>query len=380
MGTTTIERYRVTKTHHCGPLERELRQDSTIDITPDYVAVDGQRMNGHRAAVAAELVRVMAQRGKFIEKVGEVEAATPDDAEQEAAVKTQTLAIWPILGCLKAADEFIGGIDRWTQVNEDQTEFFEQFADHINDVDLLGDYLRRKANSDYKVINKWLRDNGFDIELTQNPGPGGFAVASILDVLVEWLKKGSRRKVDTLKGSFDAVKLKEGVSIRQHPDVSKHPVVRIATQSGVRVCMAIVDDIPEGRYGLLSRIRSLSVVEAMDYRFEGVIFPMVKYDRHEDISYFCGLKCDKEGTPGWFVSEAVQQTRFRMNEVGARAESAVAMGFRCCAAAPSKKPYVIDRPFVLWMEHDELPMPLFAGLFAEDVWEDPKNLDDVKVD
>jgi serine protease inhibitor len=64
-----------------------------------------------------------------------------------------------------------------------------------------------------------------------------------------------------------------------------------------------------------------------------------------------------------------------MNEEGARAESAAAMGFKYAAAAIGPPPYVIDRPFILWMEKEGVTMPLFVGVFAEDSWKDPRSLE-----
>ena len=113
------------------------------------------------------------------------------------------------------------------------------------------------------------------------------------------------------------------------------------------------------------------MAETPDYRYEGVIFPMVHYDQHEDISFLKGMRI--EGT-GHYVAEAVQQTRFRMNEFGARAESAVAMTKRLCASSEERKPYVLDRPFILWIERGGIGIPIFMAVFAEDVWKDPKTL------
>jgi hypothetical protein len=342
---------------------------------PVSLFLDGVQLSIQDSDNLRRLVGKLSGNAAFFAKIGSREVDA-DAAGTPAAPKTATVAVWPILGCLKAAEEFVGKTSEWGPVNDDQREFLDLFGEHIDGVDLLSSWLERRAGRDVAAINAWLRERGFDISLSEIDDADGFAVASILDVLVEWLKEGTRTKLDSGGVLYDGVKLKDGVRVCQHPGISRNPVVRISTRSGVTVCMSVAESEPEGRWGLLSLIRGLQKVEASDYRYEGVVFPMVSYDRHEDISCFKGLGLVVPGRE-WFVSEAVQQTRFRMNEKGARAESAAAMTLkRCCVVGP--EPYVIDRPFVLWMEADGLPLPLFAGVFAEDVWKDPKGLEDVR--
>jgi hypothetical protein len=75
----------------------------------------------------------------------------------------------------------------------------------------------------------------------------------------------------------------------------------------------------------------------------------------------------------FYIGQALQQTKFRMNEKGAKVESAVAMSLnRGMAVEP--EPYVIDRPFVLWIERPGMAIPFFAAVLCEDVWREPKEL------
>jgi hypothetical protein len=50
---------------------------------------------------------------------------------------------------------------------------------------------------------------------------------------------------------------------------------------------------------------------------------------------------------------------------------AVAMSFRKCVAFKTEQPYVIDRPFVLWIERKGMTIPFFAAVLSEDVWREP---------
>ena len=376
MSKATLERYGVNKNFHLSALGRTLNEGDLIEIQQANSILrinGGPAGNGLPMAAAEEAIRVViAVAGKdtsILERLPEIDTTN--------APHTQTITAFPVLGCLMAAEEWLGKELRWNTTNDDQEEFMELFYDAgMASIPALGDELKRMADKDIGPINDWLAEKGFDIRLSVNPGPGGFAVASILDVLVEWMQKGSRRKVTNEKGTFDGVALEQnqGVVVLQNAHIHNHPVVRIATKSGDKVYMTPVDGLPTGRFALESKIRTITAtLEHPDYRYEGVVFPMVNYDSKIDISFLQGLNTDTVA-PGFYCVQAVQQTKFRMNEEGARVESAAAMSFRCRYGGSSKPPFVIDQPFLLWIMREGISMPLFGGIFAEDVWRDPETL------
>ena len=76
------------------------------------------------------------------------------------------------------------------------------------------------------------------------------------------------------------------------------------------------------------------------------------------------------------ITQALQQTKLRMNDTGGRCESAAAVAacLESCSIGP-ENPYIIDKPFLLWLERPSLSQPLFALHLCEDVWKLPENLD-----
>jgi hypothetical protein len=373
MTEAQLERYGVDRQFHLSVMGRTLNSGDLIELNRQQAVLRinrGQAGNGLPIAAVEESIRVITE----LAKKGDGEFMTRlADKDESVSPHTQTITAFPVVGCLKAAEEWLGKELNWNTINDEQEEFFELFYESgMAAIPALGDELKRKADSSIDPINKFLKENGFDIQLTIPPGQGGFSVASILNVLVEWLKKGSRRKITNEKGTFDGVHLKQndGVAILQNANVHPHPVARIATKSGDKVYMTPVDGLPEGRFALESKIRSILVgLEHPDYRYEGVVFPMVNYNREIDISFMQGLN-----TGSYHMVQAMQQTKFRMNETGAHVESAAVMTMSRCLS-PKSSPFVIDRPFLLWITRDGINMPLFGGLFAEDVWSDPKTLD-----
>jgi hypothetical protein len=363
-----VTNYVVESPVHLGPIARTLAKGTVVAVGDGFIRVDGREYGDDAGRQAARTIVKMAEmKTAYFRKEMELDTTEVD-------IKSATSAVWPILGCMRAAEDFLSRLIDWQAMSSTQEEFLFAYAAHVAGVEDLGSLIKRIANSDRKVINQWLKDNGFDIQLTQEVGKDGFAVASILDVLCEWMAEGVRTTIEKPGASYPAVKLKkdDGVSLVQHPDLHGHPIIRIRTKSGDRVCMTVAADIPEGLLGLHSKVRSLQLASTPDYRYEGVIFPMVHYDRHEDISFLVGMRI-KESK--YYINEAVQQTRFRMNEKGARAESAAAMGVRCFSMGAERKPYVLDRPFILWIEREGVAIPLFMAVFAEDVWKDPKTLE-----
>ena len=64
-----------------------------------------------------------------------------------------------------------------------------------------------------------------------------------------------------------------------------------------------------------------------------------------------------------------------MNEIGFRVKSAVALGMLAGAALKRTEPYVINRPFLMWITRSGLSKPLFIAYLNKDVWKDPEGLD-----
>ncbi len=107
-----------------------------------------------------------------------------------------------------------------------------------------------------------------------------------------------------------------------------------------------------------------------------VVFPMIEYNEVVDISWIRGMAARvPDGLP-WYISQALQQTKFRMNEIGVKVESAVAMGMRLgyCPGPPPKPDLIIDKPFLLWISRPGMSHPLFIGYFVEKDWKRPEKL------
>ena len=127
-------------------------------------------------------------------------------------------------------------------------------------------------------------------------------------------------------------------------------------------------------FDLSARVDAIrhSLGEAPD-DYDTVTFPMVDLACREDLSWLLGLELGDSSGQQWTVSQALQQTRFQMNEVGARVRSASAMAVM--GAAMDKRDLVIDRPFYLWIERPGVTQPVLDAYLAEGDWRDPGRLE-----
>jgi hypothetical protein len=113
--------------------------------------------------------------------------------------KTTCAVTYPIVSALLRADEFLAPkFQGFSPVNETQEAFLNQFYRPSKD-DLSrfsDDEIESIASTKSDEINKWLQKRGFSIKLKPFEDDG-FGVASMLSILGEWAKKGTRYSVKT---------------------------------------------------------------------------------------------------------------------------------------------------------------------------------------
>ncbi|MDO8621757.1 MAG: serpin family protein [bacterium] len=297
-----------------------------------------------------------------------------------------TQVLLPIVGAIEAANQLLGGNRRWDPRGPDRQRHFLKnvyepmrlIVGEIPDIESI-------AARSTEEINAFLRRKGFSIALDPFTDPRDFGVASVLDVLVEWLERGDIRSIRTGGREYPAVRIP--VKDRYAPARSQrvlffanrafpNPVACLQTRSpaGDVVYLTVLDasrvpDLLASPGPLLDLTISMATPD-----YGGVVFPMVSLDHEVDISWLRGLETTGvDGLPA-IIGQALQQTKFRMNEVGARAESAVALRVTRGMAPRPKPDLIIDQPFCCWIERPGFPFPLFFGHITEDDWRNPGTL------
>lgn len=290
---------------------------------------------------------------------------------------SSTMVTYPIVAVLVKVEDMklMGPGLTWQAINETQERFLQEFfllcrseAGAIPEIESL-------ASWSFEKINAFLLKRGFIIRL-QPFGANSFGVASVLDLLVEWLLEG---KVVTILGAdkidYPGVRIPEGGASFYTSDGHPHPIAQLETKNGDFVFMTMFDSPPDG-FDLILKAEKLSRRRRLIHDYAGLVFPMVDLDRKEDIGWLAGLQTvTKVGMPA-AVSQALQQTILKMNEVGARAKSAVAISVTLGlpSMARIKPDMVIDRPFLVWFMRGDFMKPLFVGHITQEDWNNPGDI------
>ena len=237
------------------------------------------------------------------------------------------------------------------------------------------------ASFSHEELNAWLKDNGFDIQLEPFKRPTDFGAGSIQDVKVSWVVAGQENQVKNGKKEYPAVKLstKYGQNEVRFGRSKSYPntIAEIVTANGDVVSMTVADDESLEHTDLLVKVSGLTVNTREN--FENIVFPMIDLDDKPDIGWLKGLSfqgvSDVDGGAGTFeISQALQQTMFKMNLEGARVKSAVVVGVtRACVSMPPPE-FRIDKPFYFWITRPGMTLPYFAAYLDKDCWKDPGSL------
>lgn len=286
---------------------------------------------------------------------------------------SSSIVLWPIIKALCMASQFIG-LDPagWQSVNQKQQNFLENHFIKRDEVSAFADKeLQAWASNDYEYLNAILKNEGFGIQLSPFD-KDSFGVVSILDVNFQWLHKGDETTIVYKNTSYPAVRMDSGFKVFSAENYTQ-PIVCLETKSNDKVWMTIADhDTPLQDFELLQWIESVQknrVQSKKDYDI--VKFPMVDLDQEVNVTWLVDMTL-----PGWFIAEALQQTKFKMNNVGAHVKSGFAMSMcRSSGREPIPRVLTIDQPFYLWIERSGVTVPVFAGYITQQDWKKPENLE-----
>lgn len=294
---------------------------------------------------------------------------------------SKTVALVPIVGALLEGLKVGNTKTPYSAVNDLQKEFLEKFLKPFqND---LGKFSEEEFScfSAFTAdeINGWLKEKGFNIKLDPFVDPDDFGTASVMDVTVKWQYEGESENLPVVDGC--STYYKDGALVETGVVVTKsahheHQIAHIPCKNGDWFHVTIADKEREG-FDLLSYVTSLSDgVESKDHN--AVLYPMVDLDQEVDIEFFKYMNFDGVGRSGVAgncrITQAKQQTMFKLNESGAKAKSAAAFGycFESCVVK-NNRPLVIDKPFFAWLTRDGMTFPYFAGYITDEDWKRPES-------
>jgi hypothetical protein len=301
---------------------------------------------------------------------------------------TSTITILPIIAALFTANNFEQIKDvRWCIQNAEQKIFVQNYWPNVADLNLLkDDEIKSKASRDVKVVNQFLQDNGFSIELTDLKNPLAFYVASILNVNIEWKELGEKTTLKVCEKEYPAVEFEKEESqpfkvFKVLDDFSSFgqdsEILEIEAKNGDLVYM-LQDNkksSPFTGFALLDAIKNIwqkNIVSSNEICYDKAIFPMVDIDQEVDIKWLEKIRACDGYKEVYEIAQALQQTKFQMNEKGAKVKSAVAIScIECSCAIRIPKIFTINDSFYLWILRPGMKTPIFAAYIDKDAWKVP---------
>lgn len=284
--------------------------------------------------------------------------------------------------CFDEMDKHYGQQLVWQPKSAEQTNFVHARSKHSM-IEYLRDNCKTKVSRYYNEINRFLQENDFDIQLAPFDPVDCCGFAAILKLLVKWKTTGTEGHRVTPKNgeqSYKAFMLKD---FKYWLDDGRNVLLEIETKDpNVRMFIRRDD---QSEFAGVSSYEALNAIETLKRRFglqnssarchsdkedDMLIIPVIEYDQEEDISHLLGLRAPCKGNVLRIV-DAKQQTKFQMNHLGAKVESAAAVVCRQeCYIPPFI--YTVDKPFFVWLEHKGYNLPLFVGYMTNDSWK-PEN-------
>ncbi len=302
----------------------------------------------------------------------------PTSSRSEKPVSTSAFAL-PIAQALRALEAPIWEAEgkspkplAWKAINPDQqTAVTTLAALRSEHKKFANNELQGVGGNDAAVLNRILEEWGWDIRLTPfNPQEVG-AVAQI-DVKVEWVKPGVEDAIWIKDAKFPAFKLSRGVTFFKRAGLKTG--VQLETVSGDLFFAEPFEGQPPSGLGLIEYAKSFatSTISPLDgHRYDNsVVLPCIDY--HEEVDSDWLKKMETRAVRRWEISQAKQQSSFRMNRFGARGKSGVAIAATTLSARPA--PLVFNKPFIAVTIRPGVSVPLFVTYLGYDSWKEPKEL------
>lgn len=293
--------------------------------------------------------------------------------EEQEAYKGRANAPHTIADALLASEKFLGADRKWA-FPPNGILFEKALTGLKKQLPKLASVLESKAQQGgVDEVNRFLREKRFTIQLRDMKGAYDVYTASVLDMNVRWQEPGKAVKLDLAESDkkIDAVSMPELQAVFESAD-HKQPIIQIETSTDETVFMTRYDGkVPNDSTSLYRLIYKLSRSKKAATGYKGAKFPMVDYNNSGNIEELIGARTTAaDGDPAE-IRQALYQHRLRVNEVGARAQAAAALGVS--KGISLDKPVVIDGPFLIWFEKDGV-IP-FSAHITEEHMKKPKDLE-----
>ena len=275
-----------------------------------------------------------------------------------------------IMAALVAVETLVGR-GGWRPVHDRQASFLDGvFSAGRHDLARIPE-IDTLASRIADELNAFLTRRGFPASFREL-GPRELGSASVLDLAGHWLHPGKPTVIEIDdEHVVPAASLDANAVAVFHAGGHSEPIARVPTVTGDAVWMTVHPSVSDtDDLGQLA-LRVATGARPTD-EFDGLVFPMIDVSTHADLSWLVGLRIGDAQDTALEVTQARQDSRLRMNESGIRARAATVVQYTL--GRTRRRPLVIDRPFLLWIERPGLSRPLYVAWLDRECWRRPPDL------
>lgn len=281
--------------------------------------------------------------------------------EKTMATAIDVVTLFHALSALE--DEFLGKDRMWEGKNTDQKYILGLYAKNKALLSKLKG-LKSKASIEWQVLNDFLKKDHFD-PMFDEPFEGIGAV-SILDMLVKWLYTASLVEIYGKDQQFHT-----GFEIpevgREAFKVGNQHLARLKTKSGDFLWLVTTEAQPQSPFALVRyAFSTMEMAREPDRLVTTVQVPEVDFDIKPDIRFVVGVSTHDKNDAYWYIAQAKQQFKLRINKEGAHAKVSTGLVAKRGGPMPDEpQPLVFNKPFVGWFTQKAAPNLPIAIFYAD---------------
>lgn len=285
---------------------------------------------------------------------------------------TTTQVIHPIVAAVAKFDDLLGPLRIWNSTNATQLVFLRDFYPERGDLDEIPE-IESIAGREAEPINNWLAARGYSIVL--NPfRPTEVGAAAALKLREQWQIAGTKTTLvapGQPRAEYPAAHFAEEAVRHFVVPHHEYPVARLEAQNGDLAYLTMFkDEGPATPFHLINVVMEMRQVLRKTSEYGTLTFPMADLDVTTPLDWLLGM-CTRDYEDAYtFISQAKQQSKLKLNHLGALMESAVAIG-TMRGVAREKTPHIINRPFLYWAERPGVRLPVFVAHVTPESWKNP---------
>ncbi len=268
------------------------------------------------------------------------------------------ISLYPVLKAVKDMGEI-------TPTNNKQTKFVEKYL-AFDDLTHIPE-LQVWTSSNADELNQRLTGHGYQSRFLLFED-NQFGILSLLEIALQWLHAGESRVINAQNNrKYSGVYLDEAdtsISVYRSWQHS-HDVVSWQTKDDLTMVSVSFADRPLLGFVLFDYVASIMVGRSI-IGYSGVIFPCVSLHCTENMQWLVNIQVGHNR-----VAQATQENIIKMDEHGMEVKSATEMvmvAMSAVALPVVPQPYIIDRPFYLWLSRSGCSLPLMVAYVGYNSW------------